>query len=152
MRLAAPDNRVGHVKDEEDTAQAAQSMADATPAKAVQAHTASENKLEADAADTAMPQAQVSDPELVSGGTNPQDPEMVASVADVRKINHEQPAMSAPVHKQVDPVDAASTLEQPCEAFSGTKQGAANLPILTAAATLKRSETFAEEDDYDADD
>lgn len=152
MRLAAPDSRVGQVKDEEDEAEAAQSMPNAIPEKVADAHTASRIKSEPDAVDTAMRQAQVSDSELISGGTKPQDPETIVSSADLLKIKQEQPAMCAPGHEQVDPVDAASSLEQPAQAFPVTKQQTANLPIVTAATTLIRSETFAEEDDYDADD
>lgn len=147
VRLAAPDSRVGHVKNED---QAAQSMPDATPAKAVQAHSALQ--IAHDVVDTAMPQAQGSDTELVSGGTNSQDLKAVVSAADLLKMDQKQPAMCAPTHAQVNSVDAVSTLQQPAEAFPVTKQHAADLSTLTAATTLKRSETFAEEDDYDADD
>lgn len=152
MRLVAPDSRVGQVKDEEDEAEAAHSRPNSTPAKVADAHTASRIKSEADTIDIAMPQAQMSDSELVSRGTKPQDPETVVSSVDLLKIKQEQPAMCVPGHEQVDSVDTASSLEQPAQAFALTKQQAADLPSVAAATTLKRSETFAEEDDYDADD
>ena len=150
MRLVAPESRIGQVKVETDKPEAAQVMPDTTLAKVVQAHTALQ--IKADAVNTATPQAQVPDSDLISIGSKPQDAEAAASAADLLKIQTGQPAMCAPGLDQVEPVDAASILEQSAQPVPVTNQQAADLPILTAATTLKRSETFAEEDDYDADD
>lgn len=148
VRLAAPENRVGHVKDEDNKAQATQSMVDATPAKAVETRTAPETIPEAEDIDSAMPQAQASGSEQVLGAKVPTDPE----APDLVNIQPGHSAMCAPGHEHVDAVDAGSMGQQPAQDVIVTEQQAAHLPILTAAATLKRHDTFVEEDDYDADD
>ena len=150
MRLAAPDSRIGQVKDEQDNA--AQSMPDATPAKNAQAQTALQIKPEADAVDIAMPQAHSSDSELVSEGMQPQGPAAVASEADLLAVKQEQPAMHAPDHPQTNHLTAPSASEPPAQALPVSQQQAANVPTLPTAAILKRVETLVEDDDYDADD
>lgn len=151
MRLTAPDNRISHVKDEDNKAQATQSMVDATPAKAVETHTAPQTIPEAEDTDSAMPQAQASGSEQVLGATMPEDPEAMVSAPDLVNIQPGHSATCAPGHEHVEPVDAGSTGQQPTQDVVVTEQ-TAHLPILTAAATLKRHDTFVEEDDYDADD
>lgn len=152
VRLAASDSRVGHVKDEDNKAQAAQSMIDAPPAKAVETQTAPQTIPEPEATDSAMPQAQASGSEQVLVATMPENPEAMVSGPDLVNIQPGHPALSVPGHEHVDPVDAGSMGQQPAQDVVVTEQQAAHLPILSAAATLKRHDTFVEEDDYDADD
>ena len=150
VRLAAPDSRIVHVKDEDNKAQATQSTVDATPAEAVETHTAQQTIPKAEDVDSAMPQASGS--EQVVGATMPTDPEATVSAADLVNVQPGHSAMCAPGHEPVSPVSAGSTGQQPAQDVVVTEQQAAHLPILTAAATLKRHDTFVEEDDYDADD
>ena len=148
MRLVAPDSRIAKVKDEQASAQAAQSMPNVAPANIVKACSDAPTKPEVDAVDTTMPQAEASGLEPLSTGVQPPD---IAPAADVLAIKHEQHAMHAPAQQQMPPCTEAPAFQQP-QALPVSQQQVADMPFLTAAATLKRSDTVVEEDDYDADD
>lgn len=136
------------VKDEQASAQAAQSMPDSAPAKVVEACSDAPTKPEVDAVDTTMPQAEASDLELLSTGVQPHD---IVPAATVLPMKHEQHAMHAPAQQQMPPPTEARASQQP-QTLPVSQQQVADTPFLTAAATLRRSDTVVEEDDYDADD
>ncbi|KAL3161309.1 hypothetical protein ABBQ38_009664 [Trebouxia sp. C0009 RCD-2024] len=148
MRLVAPDSRIATVKDEQASAQTAQSMPNVAPANIVKACSDAPTKPEVDAVDTTMPQAEASQLEPLSTGVQPPD---TAPAADVLAIKREQHAMHARAQQQMPPCTEAPASQQP-QGLPVSQQQVADMPFLTAAATLKRSDTVVEEDDYDADD
>lgn len=148
VRLAAPDSRIGQVKDEQESASPAQTMPDATPAKPAETSTDFQIKTEAHATDAAMPQAQSSDLESLSRGVQSHDR---VPAADMLAVKHEQPAMQVPGGQQMPQVTPNPASEQ-AQALPVTQPQIPDMPFLTAATTLKRSEIAVEEDDYDADD
>lgn len=144
VRVTASDRRAGQIKDEQDDNQAAaaQSIPDVSLLHDTQATVALPNKAEAASGEAEMPQA-------VTDDSQPAQDSIALGTDEACKQEH----ADAPGNSNQQTITAAAAAPQhQNETMPDVQQQVAPMTMPTASVALKRSETFVEEDDYDADD